>query len=219
MASLLAMKAKPTLLLAILWFFATLSIAQSLELEELEIDGRKYKNASLILEGKSVKVVHDSGVSRIPLEKFPKGVQEALLPVPDPDKKEEPETAPAGKSLDATRVSEQEKFRIIERKAIPNGGEAYQILIAPELATAKGIEDVIQEIRKTTANHRNTSAFIYDHMRALQMSKRLNDLSDKEQQFYDLHFKGVLRKNGNTGFNQSTIWPEGVNGPEIVIKH
>lgn len=214
------MNLRKILALVVNFVFATPSIAQTLKVAELEVAGRNFKNASLNLEGTNVKVAHDSGIARIPLENFPKTLQDALLPDLTPKKQEKSSTATKQKPIDTNRVSEKEKFRIIERKAIPNGGETFKILIAPELATEKGIKEIIQEIRRQTANQRNTFAFIYDDMRALQMQSRIFDEPTAEdEKLYELHFKAIYKKNGNTGYHESWIWPEGQSGREIVIRH
>lgn len=188
---------------------------EPVKVKALEVRGKKYDNATITLESQFVaKVIHESGILRAPIKDLPETVQKALIPESNVQI-----SAPTEKPEDPDKVSKEEKFRIVERKAIPNGGDTYQILIAPELATEKGLKEIIEEVRKSSINQRNTFAFMYDDMQVLRLRSKLNNLTAEEEKLWDTHFKAVYKKNGNTGFHESSIWPEGQSGSEIVVKY
>jgi hypothetical protein len=186
---------------------------QTVQLDSLDIAGKAYKKAKLTREGYMVKIDHDSGVSRIPLNDLPDSLKAVLLPK-KPEVEQKPEDA-----VDPNRVSLAEKFRIVEEVKIPNGGEVLSILIAPEFANEKGLRELVEQIRKQTINQKNTFVFFYDDLRALRLRSRAINLEGAESEIYELHFKAIYKKNGNTGLHLAQIWPKTQSGPEVVVEY
>jgi hypothetical protein len=202
------------LILTAICLSASLHAAQNFNLDSLQVGEKTYEKVTLTLERDGiVRVVHDSGVTRVVAKDLPEEVQKALLPPsvePSPPKIK-------GPLADPNPISKEERYRIVQNKKIPNGGDSLRVVVAKEFATQKALESVIDDIRKMTLNQQNTFLYVFDDSRAPAMMDRLDELTEEENQFYDQSFKATYKKNGNTGFHEATIMPDGLNGPNIRI--
>jgi hypothetical protein len=109
------------------------------------------------------------------------------------------------------------EYQIIQKKPIPAGGVAIQVLIDPAQANEKDLRKIIEMIQGETAKEPNCHVYFFDDARAAKISENLGDLALEDEAFYDLHYKGVYRKNSITGFHQATVYPAGIGGSEITI--
>jgi hypothetical protein len=191
--------------------------AEPVKLESIDLAGKTYHNATLTLvDGGMVRVFHDSGVARVPVKDLPGKIRDSL--VPKPEKEPVIEAKPEKDEAKENPVTALERYRIVERKAIPNGGEWFVIVITPSLVNLDGIAKIMEEMRTATSKHRNTTVRAFDDMRAVRMRDQI-DLTEEEQQIVDRGSVAIYTKRANSGSRETLIWPEGWSGPEFHIKH
>jgi len=180
--------------------------AQTVKLDKLTIGSREFTNLEITkIDGQRAKILHDDGVSRVPMANLPKDLRARLVPA-------KVEAKPEAKPVEL-------KYQIINQKEIPNGGFVRLIVINPKLSTENGLRDLVEILRKLSEKDRNVSNFIFDDVKAAKMMQdnKMDNLPDDESEFYDLHFKVVYRKNVNTNFHRATIYPQGLSGRQIDI--
>jgi hypothetical protein len=198
---------------------ATLHATQVLKLESLQVGEKTYEKATLtLLSGGVVRVIHADGIARVAVDDLPEEVKKSFAP-PEEPKVEETQAKVEAPFADPNLIPEKERYRIVRKHIIPNGGETLWVVIAKELATYKDIQSIIDDIRKGTANQRNTYIFIFDDLRSPEMYTRLDDLTEEENKIYDKSFKAIYKKNGATGFHEATITPDGLNGADMQISY
>lgn len=181
--------------------------------------GKTYEKATLtLLSDGVVRVIHADGIVRVALDDLPVDVKKSFAP-PEEPKVEETQAKVKDPFAEPNLIPEKERYRIVRKHAIPNGGETLWVVIAKELATNKDIKSIIDDIRKGTANQRNTFIFIFDDLRSPEMYTRLDELTEEENKIYDKSFKAVYKKNGTTGFHEATITPDGINGADMQISY
>jgi len=208
------------LILITIWLAAALHAAPEFKLDSLQIGQKNYEKVTLTLEREgTVRIVHDAGVSRAAVKDLPDDVQKLLLPPPVEPMVEPISPKVAGPLADPAPISKEERYRIVEKKRVPAGGERFLVVVAKEFATQKGLELVTDEIRKTTSNQKNTLLFVFDDSRAPSMMARLDDLTEEEDRFYTKSFKATYHKSGVTGFHRASITPDGLEGPDIQIEY
>ncbi len=127
--------------------------------------------------------------------------------------------------VDTNKVAERTKvvsYEIIERWPIPNGGEGKSVVVSHDYFNESDMILLGKKLKEDTKYDRNAAIFVYDDKQAaLMKDKVLSDkLSAKDSDFYDKHYIGQYFKNGNSDFDQFTIYFDGVLGSnQKVIKY
>lgn len=198
---------------------ATLHAIQVLKLESLQVGGKTYEKATLtLLSDGFVRVIHADGIARVALDDLTEDVKKSFEP-PEERKVEETQAKVKDPFAEPNLIPEKERYRIVRKHAIPNGGETLWVVIAKEFATYKNIKSIIDDIRKGTANQRNTFIFIFDDLRSPEMYTRHDELTEEENKIYDKSFKAIYKKNGSTGYHKASITPDGINGANMTISY
>lgn len=105
-------------------------------------------------------------------------------------------------------------YEIVKRWTIPNGGEGKLIVISPNYFNEADMTLLGQKLRDDTLNDRNATISVFDDKKATLLRDKVasGELTATEESFYEKHFIGQYNKNGNTGYNQYTIYLDGVMG-------
>ena len=214
--------------------FFTAGVLQAVEVASLDIDGNQYFDARLRLEGEvMVRIIHRDGVLRTSLDKLPEDLRVKLAPKEFSNEEKEEMEGDSGAVEEASAVREtrfdrlkslyqvslEDRYKIEKEHVIRNAGKHYKVVVSPELVNTLELRKVIEEFMKKTASERMTIVTIFDDSRAVSMMMRFSELSDEEGYFYDKSFKAMYTKNRATGFHQSVIHPEGLNGERVIIEH
>jgi len=108
----------------------------------------------------------------------------------------------------------QISYEIIKRWEIPNGGEGKVVVISPTNLNETDMTLLGTKLKNDALNDKNSFVYVFDSKKAaLSRDNSLNNkLSTADQNFYDKHYIGTYKKNGNTGFNQFDIYFDDVMG-------
>lgn len=138
----------------------------------------------------------------------------------------------AGSSKEVTQISPQSSptpqiqindisYETVKTWEIPNGGYGKVIVISPDNFNEEDVAALGEKLKKDTKNDKNAFIFIFTDRKAAEIRDRLFDpadkLTSKEEEFYDTHYVGDYKKNGNTGYHQLTIYFDGVKGTNSKI--
>ncbi len=91
-------------------------------------------------------------------------------------------------------------------------------MVDREHVTGKGLAALAKQLEKETRGDRSAFVFVFDERKAAEMRARLSQLTPSEEDYYGRHFVGMYTKNGNTGFHQMAIHPQGIDGPTTTIE-
>lgn len=103
-------------------------------------------------------------------------------------------------------------YQEIRRWEIPNGGFGRTIVIDPTLANEFDLRRLGAQLRDESHNDKNSFVFVYDSERAARMQGGA-DLASEDSDYYMRHTIGRYTRNGNTGYHQFSMTPEGILGP------
>src|SRR3989344_2916531 len=108
----------------------------------------------------------------------------------------------------------QISYQIIDRWAIPNGGEGKVIVISSDYLNETDMVALGEKIKNDTQNDRNAFISVFDNASAAALRNKVSadEATAAEQELYDKHFIAKYTKNGNTGFHEFVIFFDGVMG-------
>jgi hypothetical protein len=101
-------------------------------------------------------------------------------------------------------------YEIIEKWQLPNGGEGKRISIPETLRDEKGLFLVCDKISQDVKNDKNAFVFGHTDAKSAGIQKNLGKASKIEQAYLNKNFILDFKKNGNNGFNNCVIYPNGI---------
>jgi hypothetical protein len=112
-------------------------------------------------------------------------------------------------------------YRIVEQWKIPNGGFGRVIVIDSAHANEADLRALGDDLLRFTAADRNAVVEVFDDSLSAAHRQRgiSGDLPKLEQQRFDRHKVADYTRNANTGFNQFTLTPDGIDGRVIEVKY
>lgn len=132
----------------------------------------------------------------------------------DASKNTNKQTTSAQVSTTPTTTPKVISYEIYKRWSIPNGGEGKVVIITPDYMNETDMPLVGEKLKNDTKSDRNAFISVFTDKKAADMRDQVltDKLSEKDRDFYDIHYVGQYNKNGNSGFNEFVIYYDGVMG-------
>ncbi len=109
-------------------------------------------------------------------------------------------------------------YDIVERWQIPNGGEGKRITIPANLQKEEGLLSVCDKIEQDVKNDKNAFVFGHKDPKSADIQKRLGKTTAQEEKYLGKNFILDFKKNGNSGFHQCIVYPNGIDEGTQKVK-
>jgi hypothetical protein len=105
-------------------------------------------------------------------------------------------------------------YDIVETWQIPNGGSGKRILIPKNLRDEKGLFLVCDKISEDVKNDKHAIVFGHTDSKSAGIQKNLSKSTKSDQDYLGKNFILDFKKNGNNGFHECVVYPNGIDDLE-----